>query len=216
MQQLDFHKPDFEALYEIALKQEGYFTAQQAKACGYSRQLHGYYASTGEWIRKVRGIFRLKYFPPRLAHHEGLYIAQLWTQNRNLENEGVFGYGTALYLHNLGTYMPAKRYDMIVPKDFRRNSEHPVSMRLFKRSLEPYTIEVSHGLKVTTPFWTIIDLLDTEMIDRDYILKALQQSCDAMDIRVSIIQKAKLSKEQKEKLVTALKEIKFRSLDEIC
>ncbi len=186
----------------------------QAKKCGYSRQLHVYHCSTGEWIRKVRGIFRLKYFPTIAPHSDGFYVTQLWTQNREGVNEGVFGYGTALFLHNLGTYIH-RRYDLIVPRHFKRNSKPPGTSHFYKRSLEPHQIELKDGLQVTTKLWTIVDLLDTELIDFDYVLKSLKEATDSFDIRVSTINKATLKADQKEKLFQALKEIKYRSLDEI-
>ncbi|MBS0622974.1 MAG: type IV toxin-antitoxin system AbiEi family antitoxin domain-containing protein [Verrucomicrobia bacterium] len=46
-------------LFEIADRQQGYFTTQQAVKCGYSRtNLHRYVAS-GEWVKEQRGIYRL-------------------------------------------------------------------------------------------------------------------------------------------------------------
>ncbi len=207
-------QPNFEQLYDLAEKQQGYFTAHQAKECGYSRQLHVYHATTGDWIRKTRGIFRLKFFPISSPYPEGFYVTQLWTQNRDGEAEGVFGYGTALYLHNLGTYLP-KRYDVIVPKHFRRNSEPPGTSRFYRRTLQPYQFEMKNCLQVTTKLWTIVDLLVTEQIDYDYILDSLKDAVDRFDIRVSTIKNAPLDHAQKEKLLAALKRIKYRGLDEI-
>lgn len=206
--------PNYEKLYELALAQQGYFTAHQANECGYSRQLHVYHCSTGEWNRLTRGIFRFKYFPVFSSQPEGFYVTQLWTQNREGRDEGVFGYGSALRIHNLSTYLP-RSFHIIVPKHFRRNSKPPGTSRFYRRTLEPDQVERIDGLQVTTQLWTIIDLLESELIDHDYVLTALKEATDRFDIRVSTIKKAKLTADQKELLVKALSDIKYRSLDEI-
>jgi len=207
-------KPDFDKLYELAERQQGFFTARQARDLGYSRQLHSYYCSTGEWIRKDRGIFRLKYFPVFPPFPESFYVLSLWALNREGQPEGVFGYGTALYLHGLSTYVPPM-IDMIVPKHFKRNSEPAGRTWFYKRTMDSSHTQILKGLLVTTPFWTIIDLLDTRCIDYDYILDGLKGALDRLIIMRKQIKEAKLEQGQRDRLVAALEQIRCEWIDEI-
>ena len=50
-------------LYKIACQQQGYFTAKQAKQAGYSQKHHSYHVRFENWVREIRGIYRLPYFP---------------------------------------------------------------------------------------------------------------------------------------------------------
>jgi hypothetical protein len=51
--------PDHDALYEIASSQGGYFTLDQAKACGLDRYLVRHHAQTGKYRRVWRAVYRL-------------------------------------------------------------------------------------------------------------------------------------------------------------
>jgi|AGTN01.3.fsa_nt_gi hypothetical protein len=207
-------KPSFDKLYALAERQQGFFTARQAQNAGYSRQLHSYYTSTGEWIRKDRGIFRLKYFPVFPPFPESFYILYLWALNREGEPEGVFGYGTALYLHGLSTYVPPV-IDMIVPKHFKRNSQPKGTTWFYKRTMDSSRTQELKGIRLTTPFWTIIDLLDTRRIDYDYILEALKDALAGMIIRPKQLKEADLNEAQRERLVAALERIGYEQVNEI-
>ncbi|MCE5316966.1 MAG: type IV toxin-antitoxin system AbiEi family antitoxin domain-containing protein [Parachlamydia sp.] len=50
-------------LFEIAESQQGYFTYQQAIAAGYSDKNHMYHIKTGDWVKVIRGIYRLAKYP---------------------------------------------------------------------------------------------------------------------------------------------------------
>ncbi|HEY9868733.1 MAG TPA: type IV toxin-antitoxin system AbiEi family antitoxin domain-containing protein [Candidatus Obscuribacterales bacterium] len=206
-------EPGFDELYSLAQSQQGFFSASQARRLGYSRQLQAYHVKEGHWLRKGRGIFRLKYFP-RLTHQEDFVVVYLWALNRDGEPEGVLSHGTALYLHNLSTYVPPVT-DLTVPKHFRRHSDPPGRMVLHKRTLARSDWERVHGLPVTTPLKTIIDLLDTRLIDYDYVLDGLKTALDRFLITPKHMKEAGLSREQKERLVTALARVNYAMSDEI-
>ena len=55
--------PRWDALYEKAAGQAGYFTLAEANEAGYSSQLLTYYLEIGRVERWARGIFRLVHFP---------------------------------------------------------------------------------------------------------------------------------------------------------
>ncbi|MGB7128727.1 MAG: type IV toxin-antitoxin system AbiEi family antitoxin domain-containing protein [Candidatus Rhabdochlamydia sp.] len=46
-------------LFEIAESQQGYFTFKQAIAAGFSDKNHRYHVQNGDWIKVLRGIYRL-------------------------------------------------------------------------------------------------------------------------------------------------------------
>jgi hypothetical protein len=50
-------------LFEIADRQQGYFTATQAKECEYYDSHFKRYLSSGEWSKMGRGLYRLARYP---------------------------------------------------------------------------------------------------------------------------------------------------------
>lgn len=103
--------PDWNALYETAAAQEGYFTTQQAADAGYSTQLLYKYVQAGRVLRVRRGIYRLVHFPA--GEHEELVTIWLWS-----EQAGVVSHSTALALHGLSDVLPA-HVDLTVPSEWR-------------------------------------------------------------------------------------------------
>jgi hypothetical protein len=70
--------PKSNRLYEIAVTQAGYFTAQQASEAGYRYTNYSYYLQTGAWVREWRGIYRLAHFP---EPDDGQYaLWSLWSR----------------------------------------------------------------------------------------------------------------------------------------
>jgi hypothetical protein len=65
-----------QALLEISAGQDGYFTARQALAAGYSYRSQHYHTAVGDWTRLGRGIFRRADNPP--SEREDLIILSLW------------------------------------------------------------------------------------------------------------------------------------------
>jgi predicted transcriptional regulator of viral defense system len=143
-------------LYEIAEGQQGYFTTKQAKAAGFAENTHPYHVQAGNWIREHRGIYRLASFPR--GERPDLILWSLWSRNRAEVALGVYSHQTALSLHDLSDVMPAKLH-MTVPKGFRRNSEIPRVLVLHFADLSMSDIGAAHGVRVTKPMRTILDLL---------------------------------------------------------
>ena len=204
--------PNFDQLYRLVERQKGFFTAVQAKELGYSQQLQSYYVTKGQWLRKARGIFRLRHFPAPFLQDD-LYSTYLWTCNRKGIPEGVFSHGTALYLHEVSTYVPPV-FDLSVPKGFRRYSKPPYGkVTLFHRDLDDADCEFIQGLKVTKLLKTIVDQLESGHIDRDYVLDALQTGLARFLITHSQMKAIKPS--QRALLVEALERIGYERIDEI-
>jgi predicted transcriptional regulator of viral defense system len=145
-----------ERLYQIAEGQQGFFTAKQAKAAGFAENTHPYHVQAGNWIREHRGIYRLTRFPR--GDRPDLMLWALWSRNREEVAQGVYSHQTALSLYELSGVMPAKLH-MIVPTRFRRNSEIPRVLVLYFANTPQSDIGTVHGVPVTNPMRTILDLL---------------------------------------------------------
>jgi predicted transcriptional regulator of viral defense system len=160
-------------LYEIAEGQQGYFTAKQAKECGFIESAQTYHAQAGNWVREHRGIYRLAHFPQTDQSHLALW--SLWSRNRQEKPEGVYSHQTALAIHDLSDLMPSKLH-MTVPRAFRRNSQIPKILVLHFGDLTATDIEARSGFRVTRPLRTIIDLLQSGEIPRETLVQALKEA----------------------------------------
>ncbi len=96
-----------EKLYKYAVRQQGMFTTKQAEAAGYQRNNHPYHVSKGNWIREMRGIYRLPMFPQDDEDAQ-LVLWHLWARNRDEQPQGVYSHDTALRIYDLSDLMPAK------------------------------------------------------------------------------------------------------------
>jgi hypothetical protein len=70
--------------------------------------------------------------------------------------------------------MPAKLH-MTVPEKFRRKSEIPRVLVLHHADLPHEDIEIVHGVRVTKPMRTILDLLRDEEVSLHILRQALQE-----------------------------------------
>lgn len=183
--------PPDEALYAIAERQEGLFTAQQAKGVGFDPRNHNYYLKTGSWIKEERGIFRLKNFP--YSEDSELVKWSLWSRNKMGEPQGVFSHYTALRIFDLSDTMPSKIH-MIVPKNFRRRAFIPKILELHKEELSSDEIKIKRGFRVTTPLRTFYDLVHSnlELADSELLHQAIREALQAGLISKSELKQSKL------------------------
>ncbi len=158
-------------LFEIAEKQQGYFTTKQAKSAGYKDNTHPYHLKRGDWTRVHRGIYRLAKFPQ--TERPDLMIWSLWSSNRAGIIEGVYSHQTALSVHQISDVMPDKLH-MTVPPSFRRNSSIPPMLVLHKKKLPKKVIDSTDGYLVTNPYQTVLDVIEESAISHDLILQATQ------------------------------------------
>ena len=163
----------FRRLYETAESQQGYFTAKQAKECGFSESAQHYHVQVGNWVREHRGIYRLARFPQTDESH--LVLWSLWSRDRQERRQGVYSHETALAIHDLSDVMPSKLH-LTVPRRFRRNSEVPPVLVLHYADLPQSDIERRAGFRVTRPLRTIVDLAHTGDIPRDLLSQALREA----------------------------------------
>lgn len=160
-------------LFEIADRHQGYFTSNQAEQCGYSRTNFHRYLSSNEWIKEVRGIYRLANYP--ITSRPELALWSLWSRNKSGVVQGVWSHETALDIYELSDVMPAKMH-MTVPEKFRRRAPHPKILVLHFADLSEEDIRSQQGYKMTSPLRTLIDIIESNRLSDDLISQALQEA----------------------------------------
>ncbi len=160
-------------LFEIADRQQGYFTAAQAKECGYYDSHFTRYQSRGEWIRINRGLYRLSRYP--VSDRPDLVEWSLWSRNKQGEIQGVFSHETALDLYELCDIMPAKLH-LTVPQYFRKSVSIPSVLKLYYADLDAKDWVEQQGYKVTTPIKTLLDLAETRQLSDDLLKQAVAEA----------------------------------------
>jgi predicted transcriptional regulator of viral defense system len=161
--------------------------------------VHAYHVNAGNWIREHRGIYRLSDFST--AERPDLMLWYLWSQNRQEIPKGVYSHNTALSLHELSDLMPSKLH-MTVPKDFRRSSAIPEILVLHRAHLESSDVQEIHGVRVTRPLRTIVDLLRSENVDRSQLKLAVDEA-----IRRGLIARREIDRLPHDKLQRSLQDL---------
>jgi hypothetical protein len=184
------HREASRRLFDFAEQQQGFFTTKQAKAAGFAENTHPYHVQAGNWVRERRGIYRLALYPA--ADRPDLVLWALWSRNRDEEVEGVYSHQTALSLYDLSDLNPAKLH-MTVPSDFRRNSQIPGILVLHYADLPENDVQTGSGFKFTRPLRTILDLIESGTVERNFIRQALRQAVDRGLITRQQIRSAQMS-----------------------
>jgi predicted transcriptional regulator of viral defense system len=186
-------------LHEIAQSQQGFFTTKQATRAGFAEKTHSYHVNAGNWIREHRGIYRLADFPA--SDRPDLMLWYLWSQNRQEVSEGTYSHDTALSLHELSDIMPSKLH-MTVPREFRRNSTIPEILVLHRAHLDTSEVQEMHGIRVTRPLRTIVDLLRSGHVDRSQLKLAVDEA-----IHRGLIGRREIDRMPDDKLQRSLQEL---------
>lgn len=165
---VDGHAPRWDALYETAVGQAGYFTLAEANEAGYSSQLLTYYLEIGRVERWGRGIFRLVHFPA--SDREDLVPVWLWSLRK-----GVFGLETALSIHGLSDVLPA-HHDLILPtRERARRRKAPPGVRIVFDDVAKTEREWHGPVPVTTVSRTLRDCV-TRHVAPDLVRQALDEA----------------------------------------
>lgn len=160
-------------LFEIADRQQGFFITRQAEGCGFSRSNFHLKIQSGEWIKEMRGIYRLAYYP--ITERPELVLWILWSCNRKGEPQGIWSHDTALDIHELSDIMPSKMH-MSVPSSFRRRTDIPRVLNLHFIDIPESDTETRQGYRVTKPLRTLIDVINEGKIAQDQITQALKEA----------------------------------------
>jgi hypothetical protein len=196
------HREASRRLFDFAEQQQGFFTTKQAKAAGFAENTHPYHVQAGNWVRERRGIYRLALYPA--ADRPDLVLWALWSRNRDEEVEGVYSHQTALSLYDLSDLNPAKLH-MTVPSDFRRNGEIPGILVLHYADLPKSDVQAGSGFKFTRPLRTILDLIETGTVERNFIRQALRQAVERGLITRQQIRSAQMSEPARKIVQEALR-----------
>ena len=120
--------------------------------------------------------------------------------------EGVYSHQTALSFFELSDLNPA-RLHLTVPTRFRRNSAIPGILVLHFVNLVDADIQSAQGLSVTRPLRTIVDLAETDSIERGFLRQAIQQALQRGLITGSEMKRAKLTAPIQRVFDQALKQV---------
>lgn len=161
-------RSNWDTLYALAEEQSGFFTTEQAKTIGFSRQRLQKHLTAGRIERARRGIYRLRHFPMR--DHDELVVAWLWS-----EQLGVFSHETALALHQISDVMPS-RFHLTVPASWgQRRLRVPSGLDLYFDDLPASDISWFESIPITTPERTIIDCIEAHL-SPEHIEQALAEA----------------------------------------
>lgn len=160
-------------LFEIAERQQGFFITRQAEECGFSRSNFHLKIQSGEWIKEMRGIYRLAHYP--ITDRPELVLWILWSCNRKGEPQGIWSHETALDIYELSDLMPSKMH-MSVPLNFRRRMEIPRVLNLHYIDIPECDTERRQGYRLTKPLRTIIDVINEGKIAQDQLVQALKEA----------------------------------------
>lgn len=144
----------FEALFEIADDQAGYFTTRQAVEAGLSYRQLSYYVATGRIERVRKGVYRLRHYPS--SPHEDLFEWSL-----SLGPRAVLSHETALALYDLSDVLPSQIH-ATVP---RTSSRRRTGIRLHTGHLPSSDVTRYEGLPVTTVPRTLADVAEAGLAD---------------------------------------------------
>lgn len=157
-------------LYELVQFQNGYFTARQAIISGYKNKNFPYYVKKGYWIPIIRGIYRLKNFPP--SEEEEYTLWSLWIGFQKKNPIGVYSHITALNYYGISEVVPSK-IDITLPSNYRTTRKFPKVIRIFHEKLYEEDINRIGSFSMTTPEKTLKDLAKFEMMDRDQFARCI-------------------------------------------
>jgi predicted transcriptional regulator of viral defense system len=150
-------KPDRAQLFDLASEQGGYFTAQQAQRCGFSRSLLSHHVRTGRFIRVRQGLYRFREYPP--SPREEVLAAWLTLG----KDAAVVSHESALDLLGITDVIP-EAVHLTVPRSRRNLSSLPgVKIHTTSRPVEPEDVVVREGVAVTSATRSILDAAETGM-----------------------------------------------------
>lgn len=160
-------------LFEVADRQQGYFTSTQAEECGFHRSHFHRFIDSGEWTKESRGIYRLSRYP--IQDRSELVFWTLWSRNKQGIPQGVWSHETALDIYELTDIMPAKMH-MTVPSGFRRSQATPKVLVLHYHDLTDEDVEIRQGYRVTKPLKTLIDVINNQSISLEQVKLGVKQA----------------------------------------
>jgi predicted transcriptional regulator of viral defense system len=146
------------ALFSIADRQAGYFTAAEALVLGYTYPLQSYHKARGHWLDVGWGLYRLRDYPT--SDDEELVRLSLWSRDQKGKLQAVVSHDTALRIYELSDLLPTKIH-LSVPKRFRKAA--PANVVFHKVELTEGDSRDGGGYRVTTPLRTLLDAANSSV-----------------------------------------------------
>jgi predicted transcriptional regulator of viral defense system len=160
-------------LFQIADSQQGYFTSQQAEECGFVRTNFHRFLASKQWIKELRGIYRLAHYP--VTARPELVLWSLWSRDKQGKVRGIWSHATALDIYELSDAMPAKMH-LTVPKRFRRSIKIPKMLVLHFADLPETDVQRQQGYLITAPLRTIVDVIEEGKLSEELIVQGIQDA----------------------------------------
>ena len=152
---MPLNQPDQTCLFAIAAGQRGYFTAAQARACGFMWDALTYHTQHGRFLRLRRGLYRLRDYPS--SPREEVIAAWLAVG----KDAAVVSHESALDLLGLSDVIPDAIH-LTVPRAKRHLPNLPgVIIHTTTRPMQPADITVRDGVRLTAAARTILDAAET-------------------------------------------------------
>lgn len=143
------------ALYEVALEQYGYVTANNAREVGFGPTHLVDLARRGDVDRIAHGLYRFRTVPATVR--DQLMEATLWPRGL-----GVISHETALDLWDLCDVNPAKIH-VTVPKHARVRRQTPAVYAVHLRNLDASDVTLVEGIPVVTVRRAILDVIEAHL-----------------------------------------------------
>lgn len=151
-------RPDRAQLFEIASGQGGYFTAEQARACGYSFALLSHHVKSGRFLRVRRGLYRYREYPSSMRED----VLAAWLALG--KDVAVVSHDSALDLLNLSDIIPDAAH-LTVPRSRRNLPTLPgVKIHTTVRPLRPGDLTYRDGMVVTSATRTMPEQIELAVV----------------------------------------------------
>lgn len=159
--------PDIRGLEANAYQQNGYFSVDQARKYGVSRQLLSHHVRQGRFERVRRGLYRVRGFPT--SQHDD--IREKWMAVGM--DKAVLSHESALTLLELSDHIPDKVH-LLVPRRHRGLRRPPGVVIHTRPDEEKVSTVWRDAMPVTAPARTLVDVADE--LQPDQAAMAAQQA----------------------------------------
>lgn len=164
-------RPDRLGLFNVATGQAGYFTAEQAQRCGFSRALLAHHAKTGRFIHVRHGLYRIREYPSSPREH----VLAAWLAVG--KDTAIVSHESALDLLGLSDIIPDAVH-LTVPRSRRKTPAIPgVKVHTTDRPIGPDEREYRQGMVVTSSTRSILDAAE-KGADPEQIQLAVAQAIE--------------------------------------
>jgi predicted transcriptional regulator of viral defense system len=164
-------RPDPQCLFDLASSQGGFFTAGQARDCGYSRSLLSHHAGAGKFKRTKHGLYRFVEFPS--SPHEEVIAAWLATG----KDGAIVSHESALDLLALSDVIPDSIH-ITVPRARRYRTSFPgVTIHTTTREIQRSNTTVVEGIRISNATRSIVDSAEYGTAP-EQVIRAVEQALD--------------------------------------